>query len=133
MTPFRSIVSLLLLFTLLVAGCNGKPSDLIEEETYISLLVEFELIHTLHEARGDTEDTIRFRKMVMDEYGVTEEQFRRSHAWYEQEIREQLERYRTALDRLNEEFGKMSAAKRELEEKKQQELENEEDETGIQD
>jgi len=103
------VMASMLLFSL---GCSNRPADLIDEETYIDLLVEFELIESLYQVREDSDESLRFKRKVFREYGITEEQFRRSHQWYEQDVPGQLSRYRTALDRLNEEYGKISAEQR---------------------
>lgn len=99
------LFALTLFFTFLIVGCTDDtaPHDLIPEDTYIDLIVEFEMIYSLHGEHKDSVLTASLIEKVLENYGITQDRFERSHAWYDQQINEQLQRFRKALDRLNEE------------------------------
>ncbi|TVQ65819.1 MAG: DUF4296 domain-containing protein, partial [Balneolaceae bacterium] len=85
----RSIIILLLLSALvctalLPAGCDrDRPKDLIDEETYMDILLELHILAAIREIDG--EDETRYRAgqdTVLEHYQITRDQFQRSHAYY---------------------------------------------------
>jgi hypothetical protein len=103
----------LILFSVLISAlflisCNSdKPDDLIPESTYIKLIVEFEMTQSLFTTVEDSAFVSELIEKTLNHYGITAEQFARSHAWYDRDTEEQLRRYRRALDMLNEETANL--------------------------
>lgn len=86
-------LAVLLLIT--TFGCSSEsspPDELIDEETYEQMFMEFAIINQLDQRllQNTTQDELR--DMVYDHYQVTEEEFRISHEYYEQQVDQQLER-----------------------------------------
>ena len=93
----------LLLSVIIFTGCGDKkkPPDLINEETYIDLLIEFHLARTYAiSAPGDSVKIDSLNREILDEYGINAGQFRRTHEYYQAQIDEQNERISRAIDRL---------------------------------
>lgn len=99
------VASVVLLLGLLLAGCmqeGSPPPDLIDEDTYIDLLVEMQLVKSYQERIiPDSSSTDGLIPKIMEHYGVTEDQFRRSHLYYQDQISEQQKRISEAIDRLH--------------------------------
>ncbi|MCC5932795.1 MAG: DUF4296 domain-containing protein [Candidatus Cyclonatronum sp.] len=106
---------LILTFVLLggLAACNQQPDDLIPEEIYIDLLVEFELINFLYGTEADSLAQREFLNLLFNSYNISPDQFDRSHAWYERDIDAQIQRKRRAVDRINEAYGQVHSRSRE--------------------
>lgn len=101
MKPF---IPVLLFVCMLLAGCMEEeppPPDLIEEDTYIDLLVEMQLVKSYQEkVLPDSNLADSLMPKIMTKYEVTEDQFKRSHTYYQQQISEQQQRISEAIDRL---------------------------------
>jgi len=95
-----AVIILLCLF----AGCQDspeKPETLIAEETYISLLVELQLVRTYSETGKLGEaGTDSLRKRVFREYEVSDTAFWDSHKYYQQFPSEQKKRVEKAIEQL---------------------------------
>jgi len=111
----RSIKIMLLLAALactafLPAGCDrDRPKDLIDEETYMDILLELHILAAIREIDG--EDETRYRAgqdAVLAHYQITREQFERSHAYYHRNMEEQQLRYNTVRLRLDELSSELS-------------------------
>jgi hypothetical protein len=98
---FELLMAILLLF-MLSACDSGKPEDLIDEDIYIDLLVETELLSTVQAKGGDTDLVLRLFDAILAEYDITSGQFDRSHEWYQQDVEGQIVRHRIAVERLRE-------------------------------
>lgn len=86
-------LGLIMLMTFLACGSESTPPELlIDEETYQLMFMEFAIINQLDQSILEKRSEEEFRQMVYEQYGVTEEQFRISHEYYEQQIDQQLER-----------------------------------------
>jgi len=118
LTHIKLAALLVLLPFLLLTSCQEQPKDLISEETYIDLLVEFELLNNLHETTEDTDSVLRKISMVYEHYNTTEEQFIRSHAHYQQDVQKQVQRHRTAVERLSQVQNEISNRRSPPKEKK---------------
>ena len=94
---------------LLVACSNDRPDDLIPRETFIDLLVEFELLRTIQRVEGDSLLTAIYTETVMDGYGVSFDQFERSNLYYMSDQETYRNMYREAIERLNMEIGRLRA------------------------
>ncbi|NBC65290.1 MAG: DUF4296 domain-containing protein [Bacteroidetes bacterium] len=99
---------LLFVFILLIIlpGCSSEsspPDELIDEQTYEQMFMEFAIINQLDKRILEDRSQEELRQLVYKHYNVTEEEFRISHEYYEQHVEEQLERVRDMSDILREE------------------------------
>lgn len=94
-----------MIFALLLAiSCTDSEEPLlIEDQVYQDMFVEFTIINHMDKKllRDTTTEDLVYR--VYDHYGVTEEQFRYTHDYFESDISEQLLRMEKILVRLREE------------------------------
>ena len=95
---------------LLPAGCDREqPRDLIDEETYIDILLELHILAALREV--DSEDETRYKAgqdSILAHYQITRDQFQRSHDYYHRNMEEQQQRYATVRMRLEELSAELS-------------------------
>lgn len=99
----KHVVISLLLFGCFLTGCeeNPRPPNLIEEDTYIDLLVELQLVKSYRESvPADSGVVDSLLKEVYKKYGISGEQFRISHIYYQEQYAEQKERVEQAIERL---------------------------------
>ncbi|MDR8392179.1 DUF4296 domain-containing protein [Aliifodinibius sp. S!AR15-10] len=106
----------LLLFPLvaLLAGCiekpkNPKPENLIPEDDYIDLLIELQLLKSYRASfpPDSAEPNIdSLKALIYDKYHVNEEQFLRSHRYFQSQVEPQVERVTNAIDSLKEQMVK---------------------------
>lgn len=98
--------SLLCVFCILLSaasGCNRTaPGDLVDEEDYISILVEMHLLAAIRELDGDEKRYSKGQERVLAHYDISREQFQRSHTHYHRNMQQQQERYREVRRRLDE-------------------------------
>lgn len=93
------------------AACTGNVSDdppenLIEEDTYINLLIELQLLKSYQESvPPDSTDIDSLKSLIFDKYNVSELRFRLSHAYYQKQVEEQRQRVVRAIDSLRKEIG----------------------------
>lgn len=99
---------LLFVLMLLISfhGCSSEsnpPDELIDEQTYEQMFMEFAIINQLDKRILEDRSQDELRQLVYEHYDVTEEEFRISHEYYEQNVEEQLERVRDMSNILREE------------------------------
>lgn len=85
------------------AGCdqNEPPPFVIEENTYIDLMVELQLLRSYIEIVPTESGTVdSLRKEIYNKYDITAEQFRVSHEYYQGQYTEQKGRIDEAIERL---------------------------------
>lgn len=94
-------VALLSLFLLLSCG-ESEPAEerFIPEDTYVDLLVELQLLNTYRASLPDSLDTDTLRPAIFERYGVSAEEFERSHRHYRQQLGAQKRRIDEAIERL---------------------------------
>lgn len=94
-----------MIFSLLLAiSCtDSNESLLIDDQTYQNMFVEFAIINHMDEILLKDRTKEELINDVYDHYGVTEEQFRYTHDYFESNISEQLLRMEKILIRLREE------------------------------
>jgi hypothetical protein len=93
----------LFLSSILIGSCNFEetPPDLIEEDTYVDLLVELQLLKSYRQsAPVDTSEVDSLKQVIYRKYRVSEEQFRISHRYYQEDPDKQEERVDAAIERL---------------------------------
>ncbi len=98
------VISMCLL--LVACGAEEKPQDLIEEEVYINLLVELQIIKSQSYIEPGLE-TDSLRLEVLNYYGISKEVFLRSHEYYQTEGRAQVQRIEKAIERVSELEGRV--------------------------
>lgn len=102
------LISIGMMASLLLTGCSDEPEDLIPEDDYINLLVEFELVNAFNSDTGDTDTVLRAIDQIFIEYGVTEDQFLQTHAFYQRDVENQVNRHRTAVERVSQAHGELT-------------------------
>lgn len=93
----------LLLGGIILGGCvsEERPADLIEEDTYIDLLVELQLLKSYRQnAQIDSTEVDSLKQLIYRKYRVSEGQFRLSHRYYQEDPAKQEERVDAAIERL---------------------------------
>ncbi len=104
----------LLLITTL--GCSSEstpPDELIDEQTYQQMFMEFTIINQFDQRILEEKSQEEFRQLVYEHYDVTEEEFRISHEYYEQQVDEQLDRVREMSKILRAERDSLITVERE--------------------
>lgn len=99
-------------------GCGSEysePEELIAEETYERMFIEFAIINQMDEQLLNNTSREELRQMVYREYGVTEEEFRISHEYYEQNVDEQLERVNEIIRLMRSERDSVQTIQRQYE------------------
>lgn len=100
----KSRILLLILFTCTLVGCSAdqqKPKNVIDENQYINLLVELQLVRSYSEGlEADSLTIDSLTSEVFKRYAVSEGQFDSSHTYYQQFPAEQEIRVEKAIDRL---------------------------------
>ncbi|MDZ7682217.1 MAG: DUF4296 domain-containing protein [Fodinibius sp.] len=94
-----------LLFLLLCwVGCEEnpqKPDQLIEEDKYVNLMVELQLVRSYAEnADTDSVTVDSLKQQVLQKYGVGLADFNASHQYYQKFPQEQKNRVEQAIERL---------------------------------
>lgn len=93
----------ILLSGILLGGCSYEetPPDLIEEDTYIDLLVELQLLKSYRQsAPVDSSEVDSLKQIIYQKYQVSEKQFQLSHRYYQEDPDKQEERVDAAIERL---------------------------------
>lgn len=97
--------------SLLLAGCGDKkpkpPKDLIPEDQYINMLVDYEMVQSYEFMHGDSAHVQQLVDSVMHHYGATREQFMRSHAYYQKDVKAQKKRFNKAIEQLRKEMVRL--------------------------
>ncbi len=95
-----NIFAIILLFSL-TTGCDQvTPGDLIDENTYIDILVEMHLLAAAKELDDDEKRFQAGQKAILAHYDISREQFQRSHTYYHRNMDSQMHRFREVQDRL---------------------------------
>lgn len=99
----------LLVILLLLSSCQEDirtppPENLLDEQTYIDLLIEFQLIDAYYNRFRSAQDTLpdmaTMRNDVLDRYDTNWSQFKRSHDYYKTQPGEQLNRIDKTIEEL---------------------------------
>jgi len=94
-----ALITISTMMLLLISGCRGE-SPTIDEETYMKILAELELIYVFQTHTGEKERTAGLIKEVWSKYQVDEEEFLSSHFLYEKDTTDQIRRIRTITEKL---------------------------------
>ncbi len=88
---------------LLLSGCgdSDRPGNLIEEDTYINLLVELQLVKShIQSSKIKPGVADSLERVIYDKYDITRDQFLQSHHYYQKQSTEQKKRLDEAIERL---------------------------------
>jgi len=96
-----------------LAGCQKaeKPDDLIPESKYTDLLMEVYLTQHRIEFKEQTEKSDSVMTDLFDRYGVTKEQFERSHNYYQIDANAQKKRIDKIRKKLRDEQTRIDEAR----------------------
>lgn len=94
----------LVIILCIAVGCSEspeKPETLVDEETYISLLVELQLVRSYSETdQMDEAGADSLRNQIFEDYEVSDTAFWESHTYYQQFPKEQKKRIDEAIEQL---------------------------------
>jgi hypothetical protein len=117
-TLFQSLrvsgLAVITLSVILLSCDHEKP--LVDEETYVSLLTELEIIYVIDKHVGDEYITQRMIDTLWTTYNVSHEAFQQSHAIYQRDLENQLIRLRQIeinLDNLHNRLNTEISVRRE--------------------
>lgn len=110
----RNIVyGILLLSLFLFVSCSSEKAS-VEEEVYVKLLAELAILNAMSDTyMGYVDYEIR-RDEILSEYNISDEQFRKSHDIYQQQIPEQLDRLQQVSIMLRQERDSIQQAERDF-------------------
>ena len=103
--PSKRWVAYITAFSLMgsLSACESDPKPSIDEYTYEDILIELELIVTLHTQIMDSTLTDSLIGEVWEKYAVTQDMFEESHLIYVQDVEAQFERVKRISTRLSQE------------------------------
>lgn len=104
------------IFLMITFGCSSEsspPDELIDEQTYEQMFMEFAIINQLDQRLLQKTSQEQIRQLVYEHYNVTEEEFRISHEYYERQIDDQLERVKEMSRTLRTERDSLLSIERE--------------------
>lgn len=94
-------------------GCDpSTPDELIDEETYEQMFMEFAIINQLDQNLLQYTTRDELRNKVYEYYGVTEQEFRVSHEYYESQVEQQIDRVLEMTNILREERDTLNVIER---------------------
>ncbi|MEL7833941.1 DUF4296 domain-containing protein [Fodinibius sp. Rm-B-1B1-1] len=99
------LLPLIFLGMFLSVSCSSdhppKPKSLLEEDTYIDLMIELQLVRSYGETNSlDSLLVDSLTQEVFQKYQTTDSTFVRSHRYYEQFPEQQLQRIDAAIEQL---------------------------------
>lgn len=101
-------IGLLMIFAIGFWGCDSgpkKPKNIVPENKYVQLLVELQLIRSYSEnAETDSATVDSLTSEVYEKYGVSREQFHKSHNYYQHFPKKQKVRIEQAIEKLKMEL-----------------------------
>lgn len=102
---------------ILLASCtDSKPDKLLSEDLYEKIFIELAIIDQIEDALLGDRTRSDLRQMVYEQYGVTAEDFNRSHNYFEQSIEEQINRIESIHERLRDERSAIDESERAIRE-----------------
>lgn len=91
---------LLIAFGLLFSSCNKeneKPENLIEENVYLSVMVEIQILDALIYTTDNPPNPDSLLTEIYKKYNITEDAFSASHLFYQSNIEDHIVRIDSAL------------------------------------
>lgn len=98
------LLYILALSALFLHSCGtSTPDNLLDEETYLKVFVEFTLLSQYDSLLLEETTQRELQEKVLEAYGITYEDFRVSHEFYEKSLKDQVERTDRASQMLRAE------------------------------
>lgn len=95
-------LTLIAVFTF--AACStSSPDHLLDEETYIKLFIELAVLDQYDPLLLEQKQKEQLQEQILESYGVTFEEFRDSHDYYEKSLQDQIRRTERATQLLRAE------------------------------
>jgi len=102
----RSLILLFLLLSLsllmLSCGTDNEPDSLIPEEQYIDIYVDLVLVNQLSDKQVEEASKDSLRDVVYSLHGVDQDQFKRSHEFYQRQADQQIQRIEKMEEHLTQ-------------------------------
>lgn len=80
------------------------PKELLDESTYIDLLIEFQLVDSYYNRYTSRQDTLPdpsvMKQEILQKYDITWERFKKSHDHYKQHPEAQRQRIEKAIEEI---------------------------------
>jgi len=119
----RHNFSFLFLFLLIFSAvsCNDpeRPEDLVDEDIYVEIFTELVIIQQLNDEQLGPVSREYLIEQVYDKYSVSEDQFNRSHYYFQRQPDRQIDRIeqvesriKTERDQFQEKFDSLSGGER---------------------
>ncbi|TVR17594.1 MAG: DUF4296 domain-containing protein [Balneolaceae bacterium] len=100
-----------------LAACTDSRQDkLLSGDLYEKIFIELAIIDQIEDALLGDHTRSELRQMVYEHYGVTAEEFNRTHNYFEKNIDEQLKRIESIHERLRDERSAIDESEREIRE-----------------
>lgn len=100
----KRLFSLTLIMVLTFAACStSSPDNLLDEETYIKLFIELAVLDQYDPLLTEQKMRDELQEQILESYGVTFEEFRVSHDYYEKSLQDQIRRTERATQLLRAE------------------------------
>lgn len=98
----RLAISAVILLAMIACNRTDEPPQhLIKEDKYINLMIEMQLLKVYQlQSKIDRAQVDSLMQAVFNKYGVTKQQFKRSHRFYQNQLKNHDKRVETAIDRL---------------------------------
>lgn len=82
----------IILSTALISCSTSPPENLLDEDTYINIFLELAILDQYDPLLLEQAAREEYQEKIFERYGITYEDFRISHNYYEQFIQDQIER-----------------------------------------
>ena len=110
---FKLLPVLVIILAAVLSGCDGKelvskPENLIPEEKYVKVITELQLLDSWVYTSEEISNPDSIMLEIFTFYGVTNEQFEQSHAYYQSKPQEHSARIDSALKILEKEQEKLN-------------------------
>lgn len=97
-----------LICILLVIGCRGYRPPL-DEQTYIQVRAELEMIYQIHSYTAETDQTALLLHELQQRHAFTVEEFLESQRFYERDLDGEIARLEQTIMQFNEERQRLEA------------------------
>lgn len=112
----RLLAIIFLPLILMLSACSGED-EIMEEELYMNIVAEFSIINQMDDSAFRDLSREEKREAIYEHFGVTEEEFRISHDYYQSDVATQLTRMEAVAAMLRAERDSIQDAEREFRQK----------------
>lgn len=111
----KAILFVSLFLTVIAVACTSRaPDQLIDEETYKRMFIEFAIVNQMDSTLLNYRERSELHRRIYEHYNVTEEQFSVSHEYYELDVDGQIQRINEITEMLQGERDPISKAEQEF-------------------